>query len=135
MDDFYEGQCYKRPDGADNVTELSYVYPSVKTQQADEASILNFYKQAFNIRAKYPEIARGEVKAVECDNKYVAIIQKTYKDKTCTIVINLNPTETAAITTDQAWGNMVARLMADKGTVTHKNGTVTLPAYSVAVFR
>lgn len=134
-DDFYEGQVYNRPDGADKITEQSYYYPSVKTQAQDSSSIYNFYKQAFNIRAKYPEIARGTAKTIECDNKYVAIIQKTYNDKTCTIVINLNPTEDAVITTSEDWGGMVARLTADKGTVTHKKGTLTLPAYSIAVFR
>lgn len=135
MDDFYEGQCWQRPDGADIVNELSYNYPSVKTQSADETSILNFYKQAYNIRAKYPEIARGTVEKIDCDNKYVSIVQKTYNGKTCTIVINLNPTESAEIATDESWGAMVARLTADQGKVTHIKGNLSLPAYSIAVFR
>lgn len=134
-DDFYEGQCYMKPTGADNVTELSYNYPSVATQAEDANSIYNFYKQAFNIRAKYPEIARGTVQKIDCENKYVSVIQKTYNGKTCTIVINLNSDEAAEITTDAAWGNMVARLMADSGTVTHVKGKLTLPAYSIAIFR
>lgn len=133
--DFYEGQCYNRPTGADKITQLSYNYPSVKTQAEDETSIYNFYKQAFNVRAKYPEIARGTVKMVECENKYVSITQRTYNGKTCTIVINLNPDEEAEIATNQEWGNMVARLMADNGKVTHVDGKLTMPAYSIAVFR
>lgn len=135
MDDFYEGQCWNRPDGADVVNEFSYNYPSVKTQSEDEESILNFYKQAFNIRAKYPEIARGEVKKIDCENKYVSIIQKTYNGKTCTIVINLNPTETAEIQTSEEWGGMVARLMADSGKVVHSDGKLSMPAFSIAIFR
>lgn len=134
-DDFYEGQCYNRPTGADKITALSYNYPSVATQAEDETSIYNFYKQAFNIRAKYPEIARGEVKMIECDNRFVSITQRTYNGKTCTVVINLNPEEEAVIDTDAAWGNMVARLMADNGTVTHVKGKLTMPAFSIAIFR
>ena len=131
----YKGECYNRPEGAANITATSYSYPSVKEQAEDENSIYNYYKEAFNIRAKYPEIARGEVKMIECDNKYVSITQRTYKGKTCTVIINLDPENEVKIATDQAWGNMVARLMADNGTVTHKKGTLTLPAYSIAIFR
>ncbi len=52
-----EGYCTKSPEGV-KVDADSYYFESVAGQQADEASILNYYKKAMKLRNLYPEIAR-----------------------------------------------------------------------------
>ena len=88
----YEGWCYTSPQGI-KVSADNYFYPSVEAQQADPASILNYYKASLTMRNANPEIARGELKIREeylSQTKYVCVMQRTWNGSTITIVVNLD---------------------------------------------
>ncbi len=135
----HEGYCLTSPEGTP-VDKSSYYYPSVAEQQADENSILNYYKEAMKLRNMFPSIARGTVENIPIeDNGYVCVVRKTYNDEKITIVFNLDSFE-QTLKTDKSVlgsGNIVGELYAtDEGTATvGDDGSIKLPPYSVVIFK
>ena len=133
----YEGCCFISPENTP-VDETSYRYPSVEEQQADENSILNYYKRAMQLRNMFPSIARGTVENFSpVDNSYICIVTKTYGDEKITIVYNLDEWE-QSVTLDSALGcsEIVGDLYVDNSTeAEYKDGTLTLPPYSIVILK
>lgn len=133
----YEGCCYLPPENT-AWDETSYHYPSVEEQQADPGSILNYYKEAMELRNRFPSIARGTVEYHPTpNNSYICIITKTYKDEKITIVFNMD-TFDQTVNLDLATlgcSQMVGNLYAAGGQCTYDgNGTLTMPGQSIAIF-
>lgn len=114
-------------------TQAEYPFPSVEKQEADDLSILNYYKQAMQLRLANPEIARGSSTIPESDDPNVCLIVREYAGERLLIVINLNIDDTAVVIPDgfstlcgelEIWGN---------ANVT--DGKVTVPAYGIALMR
>ena len=79
----------KNPTGATYSSEKQ-IKTTVQDQMADENSLYNYYCRLIAIRHKYPEIARGDYKAIQCgslsklggflvryNGSYVVIIHNT----------------------------------------------------------
>ena len=139
----YEGWCYTAPQGI-TVTADNYVYPSVETQLEDPDSILNYYRQSLLIRNRFPSIARGEVTIFEEyyeQSPYTCVFQKTWGDETVTIAVNLDREYGWDLTLYKGTlgiHELAASLCANAGdSVSYDASTavVTLPPYSIAVFR
>jgi len=81
-------------------TSVKYSFPSVKEQEKDKSSILNYYKAAMQLRSEIPEIARGTVEVLESPIDSVAVLKKTYEGNSVYIVINFS-SETQELTLDQ----------------------------------
>ncbi|MCD8371760.1 MAG: alpha-amylase [Clostridia bacterium] len=114
-------------------TSTEYCFDGVEEQLADEGSILNYYKQANNLRNAFPEIARGELSRTSYDNNKVLIMHKTYNNSTITIIINFDTSEQ---TVEGDYGTLQKGLCAYRDTsVTQSGTTLTLPAYSIAVLK
>lgn len=106
--------------------------------KADD-SIYSFYKDTILLRNQNPEIARGTVvRLEEITDQDIAAISKTYDGKTIYLLYNLSETEEKQVSMPAAqYGELeiAGYLSVDGGEVTMKDGTVTLPSYSVAVLR
>ena len=112
-------------------TQAEYPFPSVEKQEADSLSILNYYKQAMQLRLNNPEIARGLSTVLESNDPNVCLIVREYEGEKLLIVINLNIDATAIEIPDgftalcgelEIWGNAS---VAD--------GKITVPAYGIAL--
>ncbi len=134
----YEGWCYVSPEGTP-VDETSYYYPSVEAQQADGDSILNYYKKAMRMRNSFPSIARGKVENIPCEKSAVCVVTKTYKDEKITIVMNLSEFEEKITLDKNSLGySALAAQLCTSGEVSvtdNGDGSVTLPPYSIAIFK
>jgi len=114
------------PPGA---TETGYALPSVAEQQADDASLLHYYREAMWLRHKYPEIARGTSELLPVDSTDVCLIRRTWEERS--IVIAVNPSQNDAnVAVD---GVLLDTLMASEVDVTLENGILSLPAYAIAI--
>ena len=70
------------------------IQSTVMEQIADEGSMYNYYRRLIAIRHKYPAIARGEYKAVDCGNKNLGGFFIEYGDESIVLIHNTSMTET-----------------------------------------
>ena len=134
----YEGCCYLPPENTP-VDETSYYYPSVKEQMEDANSILNYYKEAMELRNRFPSIARGTVTYhPEGQNNYICVITKEYQDEKITIVFNMDTFE-QTVTLDQnalGYTELVGELYASDGKFSfNESGELVMPPQSIAIFK
>ncbi len=134
----YEGCCYLPPEGTP-VDATYYAYPSVAEQMKDEMSILSYYKEAMELRNRFPSIARGEVTDYSNEqNGYICVITKTYKDEKITIVFNLD-TFAQEITINQdvlGCTELVGQLLTtEEEAVYDGNGSLTMPPQSIVILK
>ena len=134
----YEGCCYLPPENTP-VDETSYHYPSVKEQMEDANSILNYYKEAMELRNRFPSIARGTVTYhPEGQNNYICVITKEYQDEKITIVFNMDTFE-QTVTLDQnalGYTELVGELYASDGKFSfNESGELVMPPQSIAIFK
>ena len=134
----YEGHCYLPPENTP-IDETSYYYPSVSEQQADTESILNYYKEAMELRNRFPSIARGTVTYhAEGQNNYICVITKEYQGEKLTIVFNMDTFE-QTVTLDKAslgYTELVGELYAAGGEFSYdESGALIMPPQSIAIFK
>ena len=134
----YEGHCYLPPENTP-IDETSYYYPSVAEQMEDADSILNYYKQAMELRNRFPSIARGKVTYYpEGQSNYVCVITKEYMDEKITIVFNMDSFE-QKVTLDKAalgYSELVGSLYAQGGELSFDDsGALVMPPQSIAIFK
>ena len=134
----YEGHCYLPPENTP-VDETSYYYPSVQEQMEDTDSILNYYKEAMELRNRFPSIARGTVTYYpEGQNNYICIITKEYNGEKITIVFNMDTFE-QTVTLDKdtlGFTELVGELYAAGGEFCFdESGALIMPPQSIAIFK
>ena len=134
----YEGCCYLPPEKTP-VDETSYYYPSVAEQMADENSIINYYKEAMELRNRFPEIARGTVTYHPVEqNNYICVITKEYQGEKITIVFNMDTFEqTVSLDKDMlGYTELVGALLASGGEISfNESGELVMPPQSIAIFK
>lgn len=123
-----EGPTTQDPPGT---TESGYVLPSVEEQQADENSLLHYYRDVMWLRHKYPEIARGTSEILPCDNVDLCLIRRTWGETS--VVIAVNPSLRDHTVTVE--GALADALSARGQEITLQNGVLTLPSYSIAILK
>lgn len=119
------------PPGA---SKLEYPLPPVDAQQADENSLLNFYRSAIELRNRFPEIARGSSELLDSGSGDVCLILRTWGDRS--IIIALNPSASdhdiqAEIFTQ--YPGLGGQLACGENAPTMEGGKLHLPAWSVAI--
>ena len=134
----YEGCCYLPPENTP-VDESSYYYPSVAEQMAYGESILNYYKEAMELRNRFPSIARGDVTYYpDGQNNYICVITKEYKGEKITVVFNMDTFE-QEVTLDVdtlGFSELVGALYACGGEHSYDgNGRLVMPPQSIAIFK
>ena len=73
--------------------EKNQINGTVESHLVDETSLLNHYKKLIMIRNAYPEIARGEYKALKTSINYVGGFTSTYNDSTVCVIHNVATSE------------------------------------------
>lgn len=111
-----------------------YRFGSLETQQGDDSSIYNYYRQAIAIRQALPVISHGSTKCEQELNKdCISAFRKIWNDQQCIVLMNINPEAAQVDLSAYADWTLAASLSAD-GTPVTLNGTVLdLGAFGVAV--
>lgn len=130
------GHCHGPIDADKDVTQN---FDGVKEQLQDENSILNYYKKALLIRNQNPEIARGSILINEeaTEGKH-ALISKTYKDSTITIIYNNDAAEEYVIGLEEyglADNAIVGFLTVDNSKIEIDSGKIIMPARSIVYLK
>ena len=106
---------------------------------ADENSIINYYKEAMELRNRFPEIARGTVTYhPEGQNNYICVITKEYQGEKITIVFNMDTFEqTVSLDKDMlGYTELVGALLASGGEISfNESGELVMPPQSIAIFK
>lgn len=119
------------PPGA---TKTEYPLPSVEEQQADENSLLNFYRSAMELRNRFPEIARGSSQLLDSGSGDVCLILRTWQDSS--IIIAINPSandQDISVDAFTQYSSLSGQLTCGTEQPSMKSGTLHLPAWSVAI--
>ena len=120
--------------GPVDMDEIEMTYGTLADQQSDPYSIYNYYKEAAYLRKAWPEIARGEI-TVESSlsNNDVLVMFKTYEEHTIAIVVNSSEEAMDVDLSSIGEAELAGMLVMDENPVTFENGTIHLPAYSIAI--
>ena len=133
--DVAEGQVFMPPSEGMRIDPKSYSFGSVEEQEQEEDSILNYYKQAMRMRNSHPEIARGEIEAVESVSPYVAAIKKTWNGSSIVILVNLSEEESFSVPLSM-YGDVEVKTTLNVGAKsTVSGGTLSLQPFSIAVLQ
>lgn len=133
----YEGWTYTSPQGIP-VSKDNYYYPSVEAQTADPSSILNYYRKSLELRNANPEIARGTLEILDQyyeQSKYVCVMTRTWEGSTVTIAVNLDREWDHDIKLDGDYVLNGTLCVSDADSVSLKDGTLHMPAYSIAILK
>ena len=112
----------------------SYPYGSLESQEKDNGSIYNYYRQVIAIRNALPVISHGKPTAETALNTgCVSAHRKTWNDQECIILMNVS-TDAAQVDLSayEGW-TLAASVTADGGTIAMKGNTLDLAAWGLAV--
>ena len=130
--------------GPPDMDEISMRYPSLEDQMKDDESICSWFRELIHLRSEYPAIARGVTEKADylCDASVAAFFRRseTYGDllivmntgaeaaeKDLSCVINGSKTKSKL--------KPAGMLTTGEESITYKKGILSLPAYSIAVFK
>ena len=127
-----EGMCAGPPD----MDDVQMKYPPLDEQMTDDLSLWRWFTEVIRVRRAFPAIARGTTEAVDAvsDDSVAAFIRRCEGEEDVLVVMNLRD---QAVTKDLSAVDGNLRLAAVLGTneesITFENGSLSLPAYSIAV--
>jgi len=115
-------------------------YAPEDKQAKSQTSILNYVKQAIKLRNSFPAIARGKVRVESASNDSILIVTKTSDDskiKPLAIVYNTSDKPKTLKTSDlpDGYNKLKGVLTVGKQQITEKDGTITMPKESIAVYQ
>ena len=122
------------PPGMD---EVLMKFPPLADQIKDKQSIYNWFKEVIRVRNTYPVIAQGVTKKADliCDDKVAAFIRSSEKDDDLLVVMNLSgQTVKKNLAISGKGFSLAEKLSTNSEKITYKRKTLTMPAYSIAVF-
>ncbi len=117
--------------------EFQMKFPSLDDQMADDKSLYSWFKNVIRVRNSYPAIARGTTKKADavCDDKAAAFFRSVENEDDLLIVMNLRGQTVEKYLSELGKGYTLAeKLCTNEESITYKNGALTMPAYSIAVF-
>ncbi|NLV35719.1 MAG: hypothetical protein GXY17_03470 [Clostridiaceae bacterium] len=77
------------PEANQSITELD----GVDAQMKDKNSLLNHYKKVLALKKRFPQIARGQMKALDTHNSELCAYTMTYNNSTVVVIHNLSGNE------------------------------------------
>ena len=115
--------------------EMSYPFPDVATQLADDNSLLNYVKKANLMRIKYPQVARGDAELISNEKTPFALIKRTYNEESIYMFVNASTTQTYRLDYSEFATTVDDALLAtgDLGYVNET--TVDIPARSIVFLK
>ena len=129
-----EGMCAGPPD----MEEVKMKFPSLEEQMKDDLSLWTWFKEVIRVRKAFPAIARGVTEAVDSvsDDNVAAFIHRSDSYDDVLIVMNLRD-QAAVKDLSAVDGNpeLAAVLGTNEESISCENGSLSLPAYSIAVLK
>ncbi len=125
-DDKLDGYCSYPP----GVTKAEYIFPSVASQENDEYSILNYYKNANYLRSSYDAIKKGDYSFKDYDS--ISILTKSYNDKNVIIAINFSNEEKEA-SLDKKYNVREVLKISKDSKVKMSGSNIKMSAYTIAI--
>ncbi len=123
------------PDGADDV---KMKFAPLDEQMDDPLSLYHWFKEVIHVRNSFPVIARGRTASVDgIDNTNAAVFIR-WKEGMDPVLVAMNVTAEEQSVDLSVLGEplvMAAVLNTTEENIRYENGTVVLPAYSIAVFK
>ncbi len=127
------GMCAGPPD----MDEVKMKFPSLADQVKDDLSLWRWFREVIRVRSAFPAIARGATESADriSDEKVAAFYRRGGADGDLLIVMNLRA-ETAEKDLSSAGSGLAlaAVLNTNEESIKYKDGALTMPAYSIAVF-
>lgn len=123
--------------GPPDIDEIQMKYPPLADQLKDGRSIYAWFRDIIRVRNKYPAIARGVTEKADslCDDKAAAFFRRSDKDDDLLIVMNLSGQTVKKDLSLLGRGfRLSEKLCTNDENITYRNRTLTMPAYSIAVF-
>ena len=122
-----EGMC----DGPADMDDVEMKYDPYDAQVEDPTSIYTYVREAIRLRNSYPALTHGRT-VVDTDRSTddTAVFTRTYEGETIEVIINLSDEE-AAVENEE--GTLAGTLNTSDEEVTLEDGTLTIPAYTIAL--
>ena len=139
--------------GPPDMDELPMKFPSAAEQRKDDLSLLTWFREVIRVRNAFPAIARGVTEGVDSvsDDSVAAFLRKSPENGTAggggyddlLIVMNLRAETAVKDLTgivpvngaDGAGVTPAAVLNTGEENITYEQGVLTMPGYSIAVFK
>lgn len=123
--------------GPADMEDVVSAFPSMEEQQKDASSMLNYVKAAVRLRNVFPEIARGQVEALEeVEDTSIAAMKKTYRDNSCIILMNTTMEEkTVTLSKGNGYEKIVGELTVSAEEAVLDGETISLPPYAVVILK
>ena len=116
-------------------TRVEYAYPSVAVQEADPASLLNYYRAALSLRARFPAIARGTSEVLPCEQEELCLIRRSWEGEE--LLLAVNPSSSALSFSPAAcapgFDTLAASLCTAPDNEVIWETELHMPPYSIAV--
>ena len=127
-------------DGPVDADRIESKFAPVDEQMGDKTSLYSCMKRAIWLRNANPELIRGKVSVMEAiEDGDICAVSKTWEDSTIYVLMNLNETEERIISVSKDIYNykeLCGYYSVDGSKVKlAKDGTLTLPPYSIAVLK
>ena len=127
-----QGMC-AGPSGMD---EVQMKFPSLEDQMTDDLSLWRWFTEVIHVREAFPAIARGTTEPVDgvSDDNVAAFIRRHEGDEDVLVVMNLREQPSVKDLSGVS-GNLrlAAVLNTSEEHITYEGGSLSLPAYSIAV--
>lgn len=132
----YPGLC----DGPADMEDVAMKFPGFEDQKADGDSIFWFVAQTIRLRSAYPAIARGTAVLEEAvSNENVCVLRKTWGEEEVLLAFNISETpqsvDLSGLTVSGGSPELGGVLVSTAEEPALKDGTLSLPMYSVAVLK
>lgn len=129
--------------GPPYMESIKMKFGSLEEQEQDPYSVYQYVKAVIQVRNAFPEIARGTVEYLEeVSNESVCVLKKTYEGSEVLIVYNLSAEaatldKSAVSVNGQSLSEIQAQaaLLTGEEQITEEGNTLSLPAYSVVVYK
>lgn len=124
-------------EGPADMEDIEMVCGSLADQQDDPYSIYNYYKEAIYLRHAFPDIATGTITIDDqfCHDGILTMFKTTEDKSTVCVVYNGSGEADSVDLTNMGEADLVGMLVMDDEAVTYDNGTLTMPAYSIAILK
>ena len=105
-------------------------------QVEDENSIFSYMRKAVLLRAKYPEIGRGDISVIDLDKTGddtggTGVVVRTWNGASISVIYNVSPDETVLYLPGA--GNLSDYLSATGAEAAQDGSNFTLPGYTIAI--
>ena len=122
--------------GPSGMDEVQMKFPSLEDQMTDDLSLWRWFTEVIHVREAFPAIARGTTEPVDgvSDDNVAAFIRRHEGDEDVLVVMNLREQPSVKDLSGVS-GNLrlAAVLNTSEEHITYEGGSLSLPAYSIAV--